>query len=115
MRSILGAAAVLFAAAVSAVSTAGNRLLVVLDDVAEKENYKQFFGDLTGKNAADAMRILGTLGNIGPVLTGLQREAITLPMRRRRANMSSCSIWARGHTTTWCFCLQRSRVRFFGV
>ncbi|KAH0600075.1 hypothetical protein MHUMG1_01071 [Metarhizium humberi] len=47
MRSILGAAAVLFAAAVSAVSTAGNRLLVVLDDVAEKENYKQFFGDLT--------------------------------------------------------------------
>ncbi|KAG8422136.1 oligosaccharyl transferase glycoprotein complex, beta subunit, partial [Metarhizium acridum] len=47
MRSILCAAAVLFAAAVSAVSTAGNRLLVVLDDVAEKENYKQFFGDLT--------------------------------------------------------------------
>lgn len=46
MRSILGAAVLLFAAVVSAVSTAGNRLLVVLDDVSEKNNYKQFFGDL---------------------------------------------------------------------
>ncbi|KAK2594070.1 oligosaccharyl transferase glycoprotein complex, beta subunit [Conoideocrella luteorostrata] len=47
MWSILSAAIFLFAAAVSAASTAGNRLLVVLDDVAEKDNYKQFFGDLS--------------------------------------------------------------------
>lgn len=32
----------------SAVSTTGNRLLVVLDDIAEKENYGRFFGDLKG-------------------------------------------------------------------
>ncbi|KAG6036929.1 hypothetical protein E4U41_005432 [Claviceps citrina] len=47
MRSIWSAAVLLLAAVVSAVSTTGNRLLVVLDDVAEKDIYKQFFGDLT--------------------------------------------------------------------
>ncbi|KAG6206149.1 hypothetical protein E4U35_001968 [Claviceps purpurea] len=47
MQSILSIAVLLLAAVVSAVSTTGNRLLVVLDDVAEKDSYKQFFGDLT--------------------------------------------------------------------
>ncbi|KAL6872087.1 Dolichyl-diphosphooligosaccharide-protein glycosyltransferase 48kDa subunit [Trichoderma novae-zelandiae] len=49
MWSILSVAAALFVAAVSAVSTSGNRLLVVLDDVAEKEAYGQFLGDLTAR------------------------------------------------------------------
>ncbi|KAM0470415.1 hypothetical protein ACHAPX_009945 [Trichoderma viride] len=50
MWSILSvAAALVYAAAVSAVSTAGNRLLVVLDDVAEKDLYSQFLGDLTAR------------------------------------------------------------------
>lgn len=49
MQTILSAAVLLLAAVVSAVSTTGNRLLVVLDNVADKDNYKQFFGDLTGK------------------------------------------------------------------
>ena len=49
MRSFLSAVVFLFVSAVAAVSTTGNRLLVVLDDVAEKEQYKQFFGDLSGK------------------------------------------------------------------
>lgn len=48
MWPLLSVAALLFAAAASAVSTAGNRLLVVLDDVAEKDTYGQFLGDLTG-------------------------------------------------------------------
>ncbi|KAG5988926.1 hypothetical protein E4U54_004494 [Claviceps lovelessii] len=47
MQTILSAAVLLLAAVVSAVSTTGNRLLVVLDNVADKDNYKQFFGDLT--------------------------------------------------------------------
>ena len=38
-----------FAAVVAAVSTAGNRLLVVLDDVEEKLAYSTFLGDLKGK------------------------------------------------------------------
>lgn len=48
MWSLLSVAAALFAAAASAVSTGGSRLLVVLDDVAEKDTYGQFLGDLTG-------------------------------------------------------------------
>lgn len=54
MRSFLSTAVLLFAAVASAVSTAGNRLLVVLDDVADKDNYKQFFGDLAGKSVLEA-------------------------------------------------------------
>ncbi|KAG6007380.1 hypothetical protein E4U21_006084 [Claviceps maximensis] len=49
MQTILSAAVLLLAAVVSAVSTTGNRLLVVLDNVAEKDDYKQFFGDLTDR------------------------------------------------------------------
>ncbi|KEY68612.1 hypothetical protein S7711_05792 [Stachybotrys chartarum IBT 7711] len=39
----------LFAAAVSAISTAGGRLLVVLDDVADKDSYGQFLGDIAAR------------------------------------------------------------------
>ncbi|QYT00361.1 Dolichyl-diphosphooligosaccharide--protein glycosyltransferase subunit WBP1 [Trichoderma simmonsii] len=49
MWSLLSVAAALFAAAASAVSTGGSRLLVVLDDVAEKDTYGQFLGDLTAR------------------------------------------------------------------
>ncbi|QUC17583.1 uncharacterized protein UV8b_01824 [Ustilaginoidea virens] len=53
MRFGLGAAAVcLLAAAASAVSTTGNRLLVVLDELADKENYGRFFADLTKRGFA---------------------------------------------------------------
>ena len=34
---------------VSAVSTTGNRLLVVLEELAEKDKYGKFMGDLKGK------------------------------------------------------------------
>ncbi|KAK4682188.1 LOW QUALITY PROTEIN: oligosaccharyl transferase glycoprotein complex, beta subunit [Podospora pseudoanserina] len=37
------------AALVSAVSTSGNRLLAVFDEVGEKENYSKFLGDLEGR------------------------------------------------------------------
>ena len=49
MRSLISAFVLLFAAVVSAVSTSGNRLLVVADDVADKDAYSKFFGDLKGK------------------------------------------------------------------
>ena len=48
MRSLSSFLAFVFAAAVTALSTSGNRLLVVLEDVAEKENYSKFLGDLEG-------------------------------------------------------------------
>ena len=48
MRSVLSLAVLAAASVVSAVSVTGNRLLVVLDDVAEKESYSKLFGSLTG-------------------------------------------------------------------
>ncbi|KAJ4022956.1 oligosaccharyl transferase glycoprotein complex, beta subunit [Fusarium irregulare] len=47
MRSLLSLVLFLFAAVVSAVSTAGNRLLVVLDSPDDKKAYTTFFGDLS--------------------------------------------------------------------
>src|SRR5450432_3087549 len=38
----------LFAVA-NALSSSGNRLLVVLEEIAEKEKYSKFFGDLEGQ------------------------------------------------------------------
>ncbi|KAL6866484.1 oligosaccharyl transferase glycoprotein complex, beta subunit [Amphichorda felina] len=49
MRSLLSLVVLLFAAIVSAASTSGNRLLVVADDVADKEAYTTFFGDLAAR------------------------------------------------------------------
>jgi oligosaccharyltransferase complex subunit beta len=46
MRSLISFFVFLFAAAVSALSTTGNRLLVILDDVVEKANYSKFLADL---------------------------------------------------------------------
>jgi oligosaccharyltransferase complex subunit beta len=46
MSSLLSLFVFLFAAVVSAISTSGNRLLVILDDVADKESYSKFLGDL---------------------------------------------------------------------
>lgn len=46
MKSLFSLLVLLLAAVVQAVSSAGGRLLVVLDDVADKEKYSTFFGDL---------------------------------------------------------------------
>jgi hypothetical protein len=40
----------------SALSASGNRLLVVLEELAEKEKYGKFFGDLKGKLELDLGR-----------------------------------------------------------
>lgn len=48
MRSLFTAAVALFATVVSAVSTSGNRLLVLLDNVEDKTAYTSFLGDLSG-------------------------------------------------------------------
>ncbi|KAL2017371.1 hypothetical protein VTK56DRAFT_2251 [Thermocarpiscus australiensis] len=49
MRSLLSLFVFLFAAVVSALSTSGNRLLVILDDVADKDSYSIFFADLQSR------------------------------------------------------------------
>ncbi|KAI8632848.1 Dolichyl-diphosphooligosaccharide--protein glycosyltransferase subunit WBP1 [Xylariaceae sp. FL1651] len=49
MRSLVSFLVLLLVAAVQAISSSGNRLLVVLEDVAEKANYSKFLGDLEGR------------------------------------------------------------------
>ncbi|KAK3372396.1 oligosaccharyl transferase-like protein [Podospora didyma] len=49
MRSLLLFFALLWVTAVSAISTTGDRLLVVLDDVADKATYSKFLGDLESR------------------------------------------------------------------
>lgn len=48
MRSLFSLFVFLFAAVVSAIGTSGNRLLVILDDVADKSAYSKFLADLEG-------------------------------------------------------------------
>jgi oligosaccharyltransferase complex subunit beta len=48
MRSLVTLVVLLLAAAVQAISSAGDRLLVILDDVADKSSYSKFLGDLKG-------------------------------------------------------------------
>lgn len=49
MNSLTSFLFLLFAAIVHAISSSGDRLLVVLDDVAEKETYSKFLGDLESR------------------------------------------------------------------
>ncbi|XXH02757.1 hypothetical protein Hte_009142 [Hypoxylon texense] len=48
MKSLISFVVLLFAALVHAISSSGDRLLVVLEDVAEKDGYSKFLGDLEG-------------------------------------------------------------------
>ena len=118
MQTILSAAVLLLAAVASAVSTTGNRLLVVLDNVAEKDDYKQFFGDLTGKlKEQEGLGLVPSLTQMQPIGKSadsraflLQTEATRSHTRHREAIMSSYFIWGSGHMTTWFSCRQKSRV-----
>jgi oligosaccharyltransferase complex subunit beta len=46
MKSFISFSLLLLATLASAISSTGDRLLAVLDDVAEKDSYSKFFGDL---------------------------------------------------------------------
>lgn len=105
MRSLLGFAFLAYAAAVAAVSTTGNRLLVVVDDAADQETYSQLLGDLTargydikfetprssslrlfhlGERAYDHFLLLPTkVKGLGPNLT----PAILLDFAKARGNI----------------------------
>lgn len=46
MKSLFTFLALLLASVVSAISSSGDRLLAVFDDVADKAGYSKFLGDL---------------------------------------------------------------------
>lgn len=49
MRCLLSFLLLALVGLVQALSSSGNRLLVVLEELAEREKYSKFFGDLEGK------------------------------------------------------------------
>lgn len=51
MRCLITLLLLTLLAAVQAVSTAGNRLLVVLEETAERSKYSKFWEDLEGRIA----------------------------------------------------------------
>ncbi len=48
MKSLLPVLVLLWVALVSAISTTGDRLLVILDSADDKASYSKFLGDLEG-------------------------------------------------------------------
>jgi hypothetical protein len=46
MRSLVSVLVLVLATVVSAISSAGDRLLAIVDDVADKAKYSTFLGDL---------------------------------------------------------------------
>ncbi len=50
MRGFLSFLLIGLFAVVNALSSSGNRLLVVLEELGEKEKYSKFFGDLEGES-----------------------------------------------------------------
>lgn len=53
MRSLVSLLVLLLVAVVHATSAGGDRLLVILEDVAEKATYSKFLGDLEGMYTND--------------------------------------------------------------
>lgn len=61
MKSFVSFLLLFVAAVVQATSSTGSRLLVVLDDAAEKADFSKFFGDLAGRKFANTA-FYGVLG-----------------------------------------------------
>ena len=48
MKSLVSVLVLLFVAVAQALSSTGNRVLAIFEDVSEKATYSKFLGDLTG-------------------------------------------------------------------
>lgn len=92
-----------------AVSSAGNKLLVVIEELAEKSKYSKYLGDLEGKERPRPhhLELFFSLAdtNIGQ----LQLEALIFPTNHQRATKLRFSNWARGLGITYSFSHQKQR------
>ena len=57
MKSLLSFSFLLLATLVSAISSTGDRLLAVLDDVADKADYSKFLGDLESAHSLSVLQL----------------------------------------------------------
>ena len=81
---------------VQALSSSGARLLVVIEEAAEKEKYSQFLGDLEGAPGTTAVNIVTNDTNA----LVLQGEASSSRTSHLKMRSSHCSNMASEHTTT---------------
>lgn len=92
-----------FLAVVHALSSSGNRLLVVLEDATQKDLFSTFWGDLEGRSALE--------NDLGAVLMKLKLEVIAFPLNRPRMRSSRCFNMERKLTTMYSFSLRSRKVR----
>lgn len=113
MQSLISLAVLLFATTAAALSTAGHRVLVVLDQVDHQHAYTRFFGDLKGEPPSPASCRAQSIAILvaNRTLLFFQPEVSTSRTRRPAARACSCSIWGNETTITSSSFPQRSRVR----
>jgi hypothetical protein len=113
MRWILSFLLLGLLAVVQAASSSGNKLLVVLEELAEKSKYSKYLGDLEGTELLMAFVCLFRLNfaNIGK----LQLEASRLHTNHQRATKLRCLSWARELTITYSFYHQSRKVQYHKI
>lgn len=60
MRSFLSFALLGLAAVVQAISSSGEKLLVILEETADKPKYSKYFGDLEGTRPMELYRVVSS-------------------------------------------------------
>ena len=76
---------------VQAVSSSGNKLLVVLEELADKSKYSKYLADLEGMDSYHSAWFMVP----GADFLELKAEATVLQLNRQRAIMLRSSNWAR--------------------
>lgn len=109
MKSFLSFSFLLLATLVSAISSTGDRLLAVLDDVADKASYSKFLGDLKGAPDISFPKCRTHIFT-NTNRSDLQAEASRSHTRRQRASRCLSSASARGSTTMSSSSPPRQRV-----
>ena len=84
MRWLLSFLFVSLPSLIQALSSSGSRLLVAIEDAAEKEKYSRFWADLEGA-------LLTLLHTTSSVANPLQDEATSFHSSPRRMRSSRCS------------------------
>ena len=95
MRWCLSVLLFCFLAVAHALSSSGNRLLVVLEDADDKGLYSTFWGDLEGMDLGSKCALMGE--TLTPLF--LQRVDMTSTSNRPRALTCPCSSTGRRPTT----------------
>src|SRR3569833_1207268 len=94
MKSFTSFLVLLLAAVVQAVSSSGNRLVAIFDDLSDKASYSKFLGDLEG--VYSPLRCDPLTHGLTLCVSEMQVGDLPSPTRRPRACRCPCSTSAPG-------------------